>query len=242
MLIEVDTHCHSIASTHAYSTVKEIAASAREIGLKGFALTDHAPSFNDAPHLWHFHNLRCLPRKINGVTIIRGVEASISDSDGNLDMPPEECRLLEWIIASVHLCAYTESIPADFSEVYINMAKNNPHVDVVGHCTTDDTPFEYERVLKTFKEYGKLVEINESSIINKRGSAKHAVEVLKICKKHEIPVVVNTDSHFCDLIGVISNSEAMINELEFPQRLIANSDINAVAEFIRRKKPGFSLE
>ena len=31
MLIEVDTHCHSVASTHAYSTVKELAQSARKM-------------------------------------------------------------------------------------------------------------------------------------------------------------------------------------------------------------------
>ena len=54
MLIELDTHFHSVASTHAYSTVKEIAHSALENGIKGFAMTDHAPAMPDSPHIWHF--------------------------------------------------------------------------------------------------------------------------------------------------------------------------------------------
>lgn len=40
MLIQADLHCHSLASSHAYSTVDEMAAAARRYGLKAFALTD----------------------------------------------------------------------------------------------------------------------------------------------------------------------------------------------------------
>ena len=41
MHIQADLHCHSIASTHAYSTINELAQSAKEAGIRLFALTDH---------------------------------------------------------------------------------------------------------------------------------------------------------------------------------------------------------
>ena len=37
MLIQADLHCHSLASSHAYSTVDEMAAAARRYGLKAFS-------------------------------------------------------------------------------------------------------------------------------------------------------------------------------------------------------------
>lgn len=82
MFIEADLHCHSIASTHAYSTVKELAESAFENGLKLFALTDHAPEMEDAPHIWHFNNLAVLPRIIKNVIVLKGVEANLKNIDG----------------------------------------------------------------------------------------------------------------------------------------------------------------
>ena len=36
-------HSHTLASGHAYSTIKEMAAAAEAKGLKALALTEHAP-------------------------------------------------------------------------------------------------------------------------------------------------------------------------------------------------------
>ena len=43
MKIIADTHAHTLASGHAYSTIREMAAAARKRGLKALALTEHAP-------------------------------------------------------------------------------------------------------------------------------------------------------------------------------------------------------
>ncbi|MBQ6530365.1 MAG: PHP domain-containing protein, partial [Clostridia bacterium] len=44
MKILFDTHTHTLASTHAYSTVMENAKYASEIGMEAIAVTDHAPA------------------------------------------------------------------------------------------------------------------------------------------------------------------------------------------------------
>ena len=38
-----DTHSHTLASGHAYSTIREMAAAAEAKGLQALALTEHAP-------------------------------------------------------------------------------------------------------------------------------------------------------------------------------------------------------
>ena len=50
--IIADLHTHSLASTHAYSTIREMVDSAAEKGLKAIAITDHARTMPGAPGPW----------------------------------------------------------------------------------------------------------------------------------------------------------------------------------------------
>ncbi|STS81690.1 hydrolase YcdX [Klebsiella pneumoniae] len=63
----VDLHMHTVASTHAYSTLHDYIAEAKRKGIKLFAITDHGPDMADAPHYWHFVNMRIWPRLVDGV-------------------------------------------------------------------------------------------------------------------------------------------------------------------------------
>ncbi len=58
MKIVIDTHTHTIASGHAYSTVLENALAAKNKGLELLCITDHAPEMPGAP--------------TTGISIIRG--------------------------------------------------------------------------------------------------------------------------------------------------------------------------
>ncbi len=236
LLIEADLHTHTLASTHAYSTIKENCDCAHEYGLKAIAMTDHMVNMPDSPHIWHFVNLDALPRSINGVYVLKGAEADILNEDGAIDVELPMQKKLEWIVVSMHKQTMAEGDFYTNTKAYMAVAKN-PHIDVIGHCTAAAFPFDMEKCLKTFKEYGKLVEINESSMLNKKGSKKNAVEVLKICKKYEIPIVVDTDCHYCEYIGKTPISEQLIEDGDFPRELIVNSSWERIAERVRAKHP-----
>lgn len=77
MKLIADLHTHTIASDHAYSTVTENTAQAEKTGLKFMAVTDHGPQMEDSSHIWHHHNLTALPRVINNVFVLRGIEQEI---------------------------------------------------------------------------------------------------------------------------------------------------------------------
>lgn len=72
MKIVADTHCHTLASTHAYNTLLEMVRYAKQIGLKTIGLTDHGPAMPDGPHEWHFTNLAIWPDIIEGVRVLKG--------------------------------------------------------------------------------------------------------------------------------------------------------------------------
>ena len=58
MRVEIDTHTHTLASGHAYNTLNEMAQAAADKGLKGLAITEHAPEMSGTCHLFYFQNLR----------------------------------------------------------------------------------------------------------------------------------------------------------------------------------------
>ncbi len=61
----VDLHMHTVASTHAYSTLSDYIARAKQRALN---FCDHRswPDMEDAPHHWHFINMRIWPRVVDG--------------------------------------------------------------------------------------------------------------------------------------------------------------------------------
>mgnify|MGYP002866591455 CR=1 FL=1 len=80
-------HTHTLASTHAYSTITENAQWASEHGIKYLGMTDHGVDMQDSPDTWHFENLKILPDFLEGVRIFKGIEANIMDTDGSIDIP-----------------------------------------------------------------------------------------------------------------------------------------------------------
>lgn len=142
----VETHYHTIASGHAYSTVLEGVAYAKKYGLKGLAITDHGPAMPGAPHVWHFGNQSAIGDEIDGIHIYKGAEADIMSYDGELDIPEEMLKKLDWVIASYHVPCITPSTVEEHTKGYLNILKN-PYVDVLGHSGNDDYVYDYEKVI-----------------------------------------------------------------------------------------------
>jgi putative hydrolase len=82
----IDVHCHTVASGHAYSTIEELTRTAQTKKLEIIAMTDHSSGMPGGAHHYHFYNLRVLPQIINGVRVLKGVEANIMDFNGRLDV------------------------------------------------------------------------------------------------------------------------------------------------------------
>lgn len=235
MKIIADTHCHTIASTHAYSTVLENAQYASHIGLAALAITDHGPKNLDAPHVWHFENLHTLPRTICGVTILGGVEANIMDYEGTLDLNDSLLARLDWVIASYHRCNCEPGTVEQHTQAYCKLARN-PYVDVIGHSGLTDYQYDYVTAIKTFKEYDKLVEINQNTFDVRKTSIQNCTEIARLCKKYEVPVVVNSDSHFAYNIGMVDDAIALLEGVSFPEKLILNTDPERFNEYLTRKR------
>ena len=98
----IDLHTHTLVSGHAYSTIKENVEAAKLAGLKYIGLSEHAPNMPASPHAYYFQNVHVIPKEIDGVRVIQGIEANILDYDGNIDVTPDMVVHMNYMLVSLH--------------------------------------------------------------------------------------------------------------------------------------------
>lgn len=236
MKIVADTHTHTVASTHAYSTLEEMVNAAAKKGLYAIAITDHGKTMPGAPGIWYFENLRVVPEVINGVKVLKGIETNVIDYNGNFDTDNTVLSSLEWVVASMHEITLKPNFDQDFcTEAWLNVCKN-PYVSVIGHSGVDAFKFDYEKVIPEFGRNGKLVEINNSSFKVRKTACENCKKIAEICKKNDVPIIVNSDAHFSYQVGVVDEALELLKEINFPEELIINADIDRFKGYLEEYK------
>ena len=225
MKIELDTHTHTIASGHAYSSLNEMAFAASEKGLKYLATTDHGPAMPGGAHLYHFHNLRIIPEYLYGVRILRGIEANIVNYLGELDINIDTLKQLDVVIASFHApCIGTSNLKRT-TDALLNLMEN-PYVDIIGHPEDRRYSFDVKSVVKAAKKNKKLLEVNNSSLLPtsfREGCREGYIKILEECAAEDLPIIMGSDAHHTSSVGRFDMALGLINEIDFPKELIMNS-------------------
>ncbi len=239
MNIIADTHMHTTASTHAYSSLQEMVHAAAEKGLYAVAITDHGSNLPGAPGKWYFHNLRVVPHILEGVLVLRGEETNVIDFDGNIDL--EDQDHLDWVVASIHEPCMPPKKPTveETSNLWLQVAKN-PRVNVIGHSGTAEYPYDFEAVIPEFARNGKLVEFNEGTFLSRRKSIVNCKKIMEACKKHAVPVIVNSDSHFSTQVGCFSNTLKLMEEIGFPEELVVNARLDRFKAYLKQYSQVFN--
>ena len=235
MKITTDLHCHTVASDHAYSTVLENAKAAAAMGLEAIAITDHAPAIQDAAHPWHFCCLKELPEKICGVKIIGGAEVNISDTEGTLDLPEWIMKDMKIVIASIHNEVFLNTDFNDNTKAYLSMLENK-YVDIIGHSGNPRHSYDIDVVLKRAKELGKMIEINNKSFAARPENRELCTKIAMRAKELGVGIVVNSDAHFCEYVGVFDEAVKMLREIEFPEKLIMNRSYETIKNALAPRK------
>lgn len=238
MKILFDTHTHTIASAHAYSTVKENAEYASSCGMEAIAVTDHSVGMEDAPHIWHFQNLKNIPRELFGVKILYGAELNILDINGTLDMDEELMKKLDIVNVSIHTPCYADNGLSDHTSAYLS-AVTNPYTDIICHSGNPNFKYDYEKIIALAKKHHKLMEINNHSFMVRKSSIENCKTIAQICKRMEVGVVVSSDAHFYTDIGNYQNALKLLSEIDFPEKLIMNRSLKAYEDYVRPRKELF---
>lgn len=233
-----DSHAHSVASTHAYSTIEEYFRAASEKGLQLFSITDHGPEMPDSPHPWHFGNMRVLPRVRYGVAMLRGVEANIIPNDDVLDVNDVLMSFMDFGIASFHEPVFSPINQREHTRAMLRAIKSGL-IQVVGHPGNPNFPIEIEEVVRAARDNNVVIEINNSSFVTSRlGSEPQCMRILEVVDKLDWKVALSSDSHSHYTIGDVDIALAKVDQIGFPEHRIVTMYPERFLDFLaEHEKP-----
>lgn len=239
MKIVADTHTHTLASGHAYSTIREMAKSGAEKGLKALALTEHAPKMPGTCQLFYFMNLDVVPREMYGMKLLFGTELNIMDTEGTVDLPEKICQELDIVIASIHPPCYGfEHTCEENTHAYIETMKK-PYINIIGHPDDGRFPVDYEAVVKAAKQTGTLLELNNSSMrtqSSRRNARENAMIMLDLCKQYDVFITTGSDAHVDADVGNFENAQDILKHCGFPKELVVTTDFEKLKPFLNKYK------
>jgi DNA polymerase (family 10) len=195
--LQGDLHCHT-NRTDGRADIETMARAARETNLRYLAITDHTRSLamanglDEAQALEHARVIRDLNERVEGITLLAGVECDIRP-DGTLDLAEECLAQLDLVIASVH-SAHNQEAPQMTDRLL--RAIECPWVDILGHPTgrillrRDAVKADMARVIRAAADAGVALEIN-SQVDRLDLDDLHARQARDAGAK----IVVNSDAH-----------------------------------------------
>lgn len=233
MPLEADLHVHTIASGHAYSTLQEIAREAKRKGLKLIAITEHGPAMIGAPTPLYFNNMWVIHRKVEGIEILRGIEANILPG-GELDLAERYLRRLDLVVAGFHAeCCESGSVEENTRTMI--KAMENPYVDIICHPGNPAFQVDPEQVVRAAKKLGKILEVNNNSFRVRRGSEENCLAIARWAARLGVKVAVNSDCHFAPDVGETDLALGLVKRAGLPEELILTARAQRVKDYLAER-------
>ena len=200
-----DLHMHTTA-TDGRADAETMALAARASGLEYIGITDHsqalamANGLDEAGALEHARAIRALNARVEGITLLAGIECDIRP-DGTMDLADDCLAQLDFVIASVH-SAFNQD--ADRMTDRLLRALACPWVDILGHPTgrlilkREPYRFDVERVFAAAAHVGVALEIN-SQVDRLDLDETH----VRLARDRGLSLVISSDAHSPAALGVL---------------------------------------
>lgn len=211
-------------SGHAFSTLQEMIAEGQRKGLKILGVTEHGPGIPGTCHPIYFRNIHVVPRQYGDMRLLLGAELNILNTKGELDLSEFYYQRMDLRIAGIHGLCWEGGTPEENTEGMI-AAISNPWTNIISHPGDGTAKLIYEPIVLASKEHHTLLEINSSSMRPIRGfneAKDNYIEILRLCKHYEVPVILGSDAHIACDIANYEHCLPLLQETDFPEALIIN--------------------
>ena len=232
--LKLDVHTHTVASGHAYSTLQEMVTAAQQKHLDVLGITEHAPGIPGTCNPIYFRNLHVVPRQWGDLRLLLGAELNILDTKGTLDLDEFYYKMLDLRIAGIHLLCWQGGTIEENTDGMLS-AIRNPWTQIISHPGDGTADLLFEPIVLAAKETKTLLEINNSSLNPQRkktSALKNNLEILRLCKRYEVPVILGSDAHISHSIGDFGFVWPLLQQTEFPDGLILNYDTERFLQYI----------
>ena len=171
-----------------------------------------------------------------GIDLMLGAEINILDGKGTLDADEALMKKLDIRIAGIHLLCY-EHGTVDENTYGMIQAIRHPYIQIISHPGDGTAKLHFEPMVLAAKECGTLLEINNSSLKptrNKVDARDNNLEILRLCKRYEVPVILGSDAHISFDIANYEHLYALLQETEFPEELIVNRSVEIFKNYLKK--------
>lgn len=231
----LDSHTHTLASGHAYSTIREMTRAASKKGLHLLAITEHSMNMPGTCQEFYFQNFRILDRNDYDLPVLFGVELNILDADGSVDMTPALLDTMDVAIASLHPPCVSPMSRQETTRSIIRILEN-PRIQIIGHLDDDRFPVDYDEAARAAAANHKLFEINNSSLAPtspRPGARDNYMRLLEACARHGVEIILNSDAHVDTLVGDCRYSAPLIEAFGFPPKKIVNDSVSHYFSYLK---------
>ncbi|MBN2546931.1 MAG: PHP domain-containing protein [Spirochaetes bacterium] len=233
-MLEVDLHSHTLFSQCGIHTVIEMLTYAKSIGLKALAVTDHGPAMKgcrlNSPFFLRLNN------PVPGIMLIKGAELNIINDQGKTDCPMRYLPFMDIVLAGLHQNIKKGLNKKKYTNMLINAIIKNNFIDIITHPNNPDYLPDMKLVIEACKEHDKVIEINNSKTDLEKVDNNITLELINLCKEYECNVAVNSDAHALHEIGNNNAVEPLLEQADFPDKLIVNRNLKTAINYIERRK------
>ncbi len=235
-MLEVDLHAHTFFSKCGIHTHLELLNRAKELGLKGLAITDHGPALKSRITLPFFDRLK---NPVDGIRFIKGIECNLLDEQGTIDitgMPSRYTRHIELVLLGLHPNIEKDLGKKRYTDMVVKAIKTNPCIDIIAHPNELEFPLDLEQLAGVAKEYGVALELNNSKTLYNRTTPEVTKELIQVCKKIDCRMAIGSDTHAIEELGLDDSVRPYLVEERFPQELLINGSARRAFDFIEERK------
>lgn len=231
-----DYHTHT-KNSDGHSTVEENVLVAKSRGFKDIAITDHGLGcviMHEKNFCKCFAEVEEARKNHPDINILFGIENTITDADGLIDMPKERMNEFDihivgfhfpiripsfrafrefWLPALIHGTddKPSKALVATNTKAHIKMLQKYP-IDILAHIG-DHTPLDAEEVAKACADLGTYIELN----------SKHLVQCEKMLEsmlKTDVKFIANSDGHRAERVGAFEATEKLIEKYGIQDRVV----------------------
>ena len=153
-----------------------------------------------------------------------------------LDLDERVLSNLDFAIASVHGKGFTETASrSQNTRMYIK-ALEHPKVLILGHIGRSGVDFDVDEVLTAARDLGKLIEINETSLVHRAERSSLCRSIAVRCAELGCPVSLGSDAHISCQVGRFEASAALLDEIGFPEDLVASRNRDSFLAALRNAR------
>ena len=220
--ITTASHCHTTYSDGKH-TIAQMAQAAADRGFQAITITDHSVAASYAGGL-DADQLRAQTAEIRAMTppirILRGTEADIL-ADGTIDVPLDQVKGLDLVIASVH---QRYKLDEDGMTKRLVAAMRQPFFKIWGHALgrlvlrRDPIKVRIDEIFDAISESRAAIEINGDPhrLDLDPANARNAAE-------RGIPFMLSTDAHSTGNLEYVRWAAAMARRARIRTRQVLNT-------------------